>query len=394
MAATLEDTIETIDASQASVHNLFGNERKAGAKAGDPLYERKLVEAWKLFRDAGASRLGLLKFQEAMSTSDFPELFGDVLQRQMLDRYAEWPTMWQRVARRSTVPDFRQAKRFAVDGLEGEFEEVGELTEYPQGGVSESFDTISVAKYGKRIDLSWETTVNDDMDSFRTLPDRLARGSRRTEERQVTRLFVGTAGPDGTLYSSTHGPNGDQSNIVSGNPSLSISGLQQAFQDIAEMTDEDGEPILIEAVELVVPPALEVTAQNILNSIHIDTNEAGGTTNQTVRAQNWMSNRVTLSVNPYIPIIADSNGNTSWFLFANPNSGRAALEVAFLAGNEQPALWRKLPNATPVGGGGEPLEDFDTDSVAWRARHVVGTSRLLTTGGWRATVASDGTGTA
>lgn len=388
----LNEHIETMDATQASIHNLFEDDQPAGRRAGNPDYERHLVEAWRFIRQVEAGTRPLWQLTEAMTTSDFPELFGDVLQRQMLERYTEWPSTWQRYCRRSTVPDFRNAKRFAVDGAEGVLSEVPERSEYPEEALSESFDTISVTKYGRRIDLSWESMVNDDLDAFRSLPDRLARGARRTEERRATELFVGSSGPNSTLYSASHGPDNSQTNIISSNPTLDVAGLQDGFQLLSEMTDEDGEPILIEAVELVVPPALEVTANNILNAIHIDANAEGGTTNQTVRAQNWMRNRLTLTVNPYIPQIADSNGSTSWFLFANPDSGRAALEVAFLAGNEMPSLWRKLPNATPVGGGGEPMEDFATDSIAWRVRHVMGTAQLISTGGWRATVASNGSG--
>lgn len=394
MPATLTEGVQEMDAAQASVRNLFETDthQRAGRRAGHPDYERRLVEAWQFVRAVESGRRPMWQLQEAMSTSDFPELFGDVLQRQMLDRYAEWPVTWPNYCRRSTVPDFRDAKRFAVDGAEGELSEVGEREEYPEESLSEAKDTISVAKYGRRLDLAWEAIVNNDLDGFRNIPDRLARGARRTEERKATQLFVGTSGPDGTLYSDTHGPDSDESNKIDGNPTLDVSGLQTGFTTLSQMTDEDGEPIVIEAVELVVPPALEVDAQNMLNALHIDAGSAGGTSNQTVRAANWMAGRVRLSVNPYIPIIADSNGDTSWFLFANPSSGRAALEVAFLQGNEQPSLWRKMPNATPVGGGGEPMEDFATDSVAWRVRHVLGTAQLINTGGWRATVASDGTG--
>lgn len=391
MSATLTESIDTMDAQQADIREMFAGQERAGRRAGDPQYEARLVEAWQFIRSVENGRRPLWQLKEAMSTSDFPELFGDVIQRQLLDRYQEWPITWDRIARRSRVPDFRQVKRFAVDGAEGVLSEVGEGSEYPAQKVSESHDTLSVTKYGRRIDLFWETMVNDDLDAFRSLPDRLARGARRTEERKVAEQFVGSSGPSSDLYKADHDGAGN-GNQISGNPQLNTSGLQDGFTALSGMTDKDGEPIVIEAVELVVPPALEITAQNILNAQIIDVTEAGGSSNQTVRAANWMAGRVRLTVNPYIPQIADSNGSTSWFLFANPQSGRPALEAAFLAGNEQPSLWRKLPNATPVGGGGEPMEDFDTDSLAWRVRHVFGVARLVTTGGWRATVASDGSG--
>lgn len=384
---TLSESVETMDASQTEVREMFADQQRAGQRAGHPDYERRLVEAWTFIRNVEAGKRPLWQLREALSTSDFPELFGDVLQRQLLDRYAEWPARWPNIARRSTVPDFRSVKRFAVDGAEAVLSEVAELDEYNQASVSESYDSLSVTKYGRRIDLSWESMVNDDLGAFRDLPDRLARGARRTEDRKVVEQYVDSTGPHASLYTSGN------SNIVTDNPVLSTEGLQTAFQVLASQTDEDGEPIMIEAIELVVPPALEVTAQNILNAQIIDVTNQGGTSSQTVRAANWMAGRVRLTVEPYIPQVASSSGGaTSWFLFASPTSGRPALEAAFLTGNERPSLWRKLPNATPVGGGGDPQEDFATDSLAWRVRHVFGTSRLLNSGGAKATVASDGSG--
>lgn len=159
----------------------------------------------------------------------------------------------------------------------------------------------------------------------------------------------------------------------------------------AQLTDEDDEPIFVESVDLVVPPALEITAQNILNALELQIGDTTGTA-AVLRAQNWMRNRVRLHVNPYIPIIATTNGNTSWFLFANQGGdARAALEFAKLRGYEEPALYERVSNARRVGGG-DVMESFDDDSVAWRVRHVFGGARLVNTGGKKSTVASEGDG--
>lgn len=385
---TFTETVDRIDTDRATVTSMFEGVR-AGHAAGNPAYEAQFVEAFRFVRDIQAGRRPMWQLQEALSTSDFQHLFGDVLQRQLLPTYQEWTPTWSAVARRSTVPDFRPARRFALDGAEGRLPKVPERSEYTEAPLVDSADSIQVTKFGRRVDLSWETIVNDDLDSFRTLPDRLARGARRTEDYTTTELYVGASGPNSALY----GTYGSSSNVIDGNPALDIAGLQAGMTQLSNLVDEDGEPIVVDAVTLVVPPSLEITARNILNAIHIDvTGTAGGTEDQTVRAQNWMRNRVSLVVNPYITQIADTNGPTSWFLFANPSTGRPALEKAFLAGYETPSLWRKLANAVPVGGGGQPMEDFDTDSIAWRIRHVQGDARLVTTGGWRSTVASNGTG--
>jgi hypothetical protein len=161
---------------------------------------------------------------------------------------------------------------------------------------------------------------------------------------------------------------------------------------LGAMKDSAGEPIVVDAVELVVPPALEITAQNILNAtqILVDPNAAAGTAQQAMFTQNWMRNRVRLTVDPYIPIVAASaNGGTSWFLFANPNTGRPALEIGFLAGYETPGLYQKAPNTMRVGGAVDPtLGDFETNEIRYKGMHIIGGTRLDP----KATVASNGSG--
>jgi hypothetical protein len=187
---------------------------------------------------------------------------------------------------------------------------------------------------------------------------------------------VGTTGPDGTFYSNGNTNVVNTTNgAASNNPVLSVSGLQSAMTVLGNMVNSDSVPIIIEAYELVVPPALEVTAMNILNSLELRLNENGGATNSQLITTNWMKGRFNLNVNHCIPRIATSNQNTSWFLFAKPAPGqRVALEMGFLRGHEQPEVFMKAPNSSRVGGGAmNPMDgDFDTDGIEYKVRHVFG----------------------
>ena len=393
---TFLESVETIGAEEASIHQLFGGDTKVRERRQTPAYRSSLLEAMKFIDQIQSGRRPFYHLQEALTTSDFPNLFADVLDRQMLGRYMETPAVWQAFARRGNVPDFRSVKRFAVDGAEGRLSKVPEREQYPEAPLTDLADTYSVSKYGRRVDLSWEAMVNDDLDAFRTIPDRLARAARRTESFVATGLYVDANGPHASLYTAGN------KNIVNAtnaggsftaiNPPLSISGLQEAMAVLGNAKDADGEPIIVDSYVLVVPPALEVTARNILSGTELWVTEAGGTSNQQLHVANWMQQRTQLVVDPYIPVVASSaNGNTSWFLFANPNTSRPALELGFLRGYDTPALYERVPNARRVGGGGgEANESFDDDSQAWKVRHVVGGTRLANTGGAKATVASNG----
>ncbi len=382
------EVIETVRAEAASVERLFGGEGKSirSLRTNSPEYRGRLAEAAKLMADAmDGKRLALYTFQEALTTSDFPLLFGDVLDRQLLANYREWPVSYPNYAAVKTVSDFRSVRRFAIDGSEAVLGLVNEQEEYPQSNLSETRYTYAVAKYGRTIPFSWEAMINDDLDALKDIPMRFARAARRTEERFVTDLLFDSTGPDGTHFASGN------NNVITGNVALSIAGLQAAFTVLGNQVDADGEPILIDSAELVVPPALEVTALNILNALEIRAlTSGGGTSAQTIVAANWMKNRLRLNVNPYIPIIATTNGDTSWLIVANPSSARPTVEIGFLRGHAEPEIFIKAPNAQRVGGGTvAPLDgDFDTDSIQYKVRHVLG--GILQDP--KAAVGSDGTG--
>ena len=385
---------EELRAEEANAQRLFAGEGTSthavqAKQARNAAYQRKLAEAASMVAGAlKGDRAAIRLLEAAMSTSDFPILFGDLLDRQTLAVYRERPDEWNTYAARRTVRDFREVhEQKNPFGMGAQLERVKELAEYPMRAIEEQDRIIySVKKYGARAAFSWETMINDDMDLLKSTPERFAVAARRTEARFVSSLFLGVNGPNATFFSNANGnivnlANGARSN----NPTLTIDGLQDAFTVLSNQRDEEDEPIWIEMATLVVPPSLEVIANNIVNATLIraggsGTAGGGGTAGQELEVANWMSRRLTVVVNPYIPINASTaNGNTSWFLFANPNGAeRPAIRIAFLRGHEEPEIFVKHPNARRVGGGDiDAMDgDFDTDSIEYKIRHVLGGSTI------------------
>jgi hypothetical protein len=382
-----QEVIESIKAEEASVQKLFGGDgdRYRNVKRS-PQYLAKLGEAANFVKEVYDGKRRGWQLKEALGTSDFSNLFGDILDRALLGSYMETPQVYRNFTRIGSVPDFRTVKRFALNGSESVLSIVPQQAEYPESSVSDAAYSYTVQKYGRRIGFSWEAMVNDDLDALKSIPERFARAARRSESKFVTGLYVDANGPHASLYTVGN------ANKVTSNPVLSISALQTAYKILAAMRDADGEPIVVDAVELVVPPALQITAQNILNAtqLWLDTNASAGTAQQNMVTTNWMSQKVRLSIDPYIPVVASSaNGDTSWFLHASPSVGRPALEVGFLRGHESPEIFVKAPNTQSAGASTDPLNgDFDTDSIMYKVRHVFGGTRLDP----KATVASNGSG--
>ncbi len=398
-----EATLDNLASERTQMRELFesdgsgdGGRPTSGARRM-PDYDRRVAHAARIIAEVIEGRRPVDHIKEAMTTDDFPILFGDILDRQVLASYQEAPTIWPNIAKRRVLRDFRQANLHPpVTGADGRLDEVGEMEEYPAEPVNEQATIpLTVTKFGRRVSFSWETNLNDDLDQLTSIPSRLGKAARRTENYAATELYIGTAGPHATLYTGSN-----IINIANGgsadNPPLSIAALQSAFTVWGNILDEVSEPIVHELATLVVPPALEVVANNIVNATTLELTEAGGIVGATpfpeqrLHVANWMQKRLKVVVDTLIPIVADTNGATSWFLFGAPGDDREALVMTFLRGFEQPSMWIKSPNARRIGGGGEvdPMDgDFDSDGIMYRVRHVNGSARIDS----RATVGSNGT---
>jgi hypothetical protein len=319
---------------------------------------------------------------EAETTSDFPILFGTVIDRQLLARYKSAADgAWRKYIKTGTQMDFRPADAIGVYGLEGGLNEVKEKSEYKSDAtLGDGKVSITLKKYGRTFPLSWESLINDDLGAFNDNADRLAKAALRTEYRVATSLFASAAGPNTSLYGATitHPVDGKAiTNLFTTKP-LTIDNLGIGMTKLRHQVDSDSEPILIDGFVLVVPPALEVTALQALNKAALIA--AGGDSTAATKLQfrtsaNVVANmNITLEVNPYLPIIDTSgNADTTWYLFATLSNG-AAVKVNFLQGHEAPELCMKAPNKVMLGGGSaNPLEgDFESDAVMWRVRHILG----------------------
>lgn len=372
------------------------------------------------------SKRAMLTLQEAMTTSDFPLLFGDVLDRSVLANYQETPYTWDMYCKRAILNDLRLARMFRVDRGAGVLDGpiipnsygatgtgpkgIDQVSEYPMRKRVVSGYTDQLYKFGARMDFSFETIVNDDLDALKDTPALFGRAARRTEEKRATQLFVSAGGPNTTFFNNAN-MNVINSTVLgagytgSPNPSLSIDAVMWALTVIANQRDLDGEPISIEAACLVYPPALKVTAENILNARELYVNSEGGnvslfgtgatqTAYNSVRmvVANWAAKFAAGALNYYLPVVnTSSSAQTAWYIFASPKMGRPAMQQSFLRGREAPQLFMRLPNQVAVGegqmgpgagimpgmGNTNPMEgDYETDGIDYKIRHFLGGTLL------------------
>ncbi len=353
-----------------------------------PDHDERLLEVVNLLNNETGDppHLREYKMKEAMTTSDFPFLFGEVLDRQLLAGFKDTPQVMAQVCRRGTVRDFRTVHRYEISDGDQKLELVTEKGEYLASSRSEAKYSYAVKKRGRQFDISWETLVNDDLGALKDTPMRFAKAARRTEEFFLTSLFMDTNGPLDAYFSVANG-----GAAVAGNP-LTIANLETAVEAMAAYLDQGSSPIMNRPKYLMIPPALEFTARQILtsaNKMWLSTGNtdvapaAFPTTN--VIAQYGLQ----ILINPWIPIVAATGtvGATLWMLFSDPGD-IAAAEFGLLSGHESPELFMKSSDQTRVGGGlTSPMDgDFATDNIFYKVRHVLGGVTLS----GRAGYASDG----
>lgn len=330
--------------------------------------------------------------REAETTSDFPVLFGTVLERQLAARYAIQPSDWRTYIKTSTQRDFRANNIIGVFGLESELSAVAERGEYKSDNMDAGKVANSLKKYGRQFSLSWETLINDDLGAFADTASRLANAALATEYLNATRLYVAATAPNPALFGTALAHPIDKAvinNLITAQ--LAIDSLETVIVGMQSQVDTNNNPIVVERFHLVVPPALQFVALRILSQSALIATGVGNAAAVRTSENIIAKLPITLHVNPYIPIVATSatTKTKSWYVFAENSGNTPAVQMNFLRGHEAPEIVQKVSNKLSLGGGAiSQMEgDFESDSAAWRVRHVLGGTQVDP----RFAFASDGT---
>lgn len=326
------------------------------------------------------SHLHTYLLREAITTTDFPALFGYVIERELLARYGVAVADWKSYFKIRTLPNFNQVQRHKVIGNDNRLPLVGEKNEYLVSPVSSYYYYYHLHKYGRQFDISWESIINDEMGAFEDVPERMANACIRTEAFNATSTYADAAGPNVALFGAPIWDIDGQGVINLNNLPLTILNLEATLAAMTAQVDVNGEPISVMGKHLVVPPALEYTARQILTSgTKMWVSQAG----VAVPAPYPMTNVIPqlglqLHVDPYLPVVdVSGNANTTWYVFADPSQG-AAMEFGYLRGHETPEICMKASDKVSVGGGAiSPMEgDFVSDNIFYRVRLVKGSVQL------------------
>jgi hypothetical protein len=170
----------------------------------------------------------------------------------------------------------------------------------------------------------------------------MGRAARRTVGSHAYAVLTGNPTmPDGVaLFHATHG------NLASSGAVLSVASLGAAIAAMQVQT-ADGQTLNIRPRFLIVPPAQEMLARQLLNST-VDPTATKG------MAMNPVANAVELIVDARLT-------GTAWYLAADPNAFDT-VEVAYLDGAEEPFLDEK--------------DGWNSDGVEYKVRIDAGVAPL------------------
>lgn len=274
------------------------------------------------------------------STSDFPLLFSNLAGKTLDAAYQEEPQTWAPLARQRNLPDFKNASDLVVAGdLTPEL--LGEGGEYKAGTLKEAQHTWKLATYARKIKVTRQAIINDDLSALETVPDMLGRGFRRLESNIVWALITGNTvtSADGlSLFNAAHNNSSAQS--------INTAGFNAAKKAMRKQADIAGNTINLIPGYMMVPTDLEATALQFLDPngfmATARTGENGPVTVQ--------SAGVSLIVEPRLDVSA-----TTWYLAASTGSVEGIV-YGYLAGEEGPTV---TTNETRDPDGLELLARFD-----------------------------------
>jgi len=192
------------------------------------------------------------------STSDFPLLFSNLAGKSLTQFYEEEPHTWKGLARQRNLPDFKRASDLTIAA-----DLTPELTpeggEYKTGTLKEAEATWRLFTYTKKIVISRQAIINDDLSALERTPEFLGRGFRRLESNLIWAMITGdaTVSVDGlALFNAAHNN--------TGTGAIGVAGVNAARKAMRKQKDISNVTVNLTPEFMIVPSDLEGTALQFL----------------------------------------------------------------------------------------------------------------------------------
>ena len=254
------------------------------------------------------------------TTSDFPIILGNTVGRVLRDAYQAAPSGIRRLGRQTSARDFRSVNKIML-GEAPLLEKLNEHGEIKAGTMAEAREAYKIETWAKKIGITRQVLVNDDLGAFSDLARRMGQGAAETEARILVTLLEANSGNGPTLSDTKALFHADHGNKSASGSVISDATLSAARLALRTQKGMDGRIIPVTPKNLLVPPALETVAEKWLATI----------APATAADVNPFSGAMSLVVEPRL------SSATRWYVTADPGE-IDGLEFAYLSGNEGPQV--------------------------------------------------------
>lgn len=262
----------------------------------------------------------------AHSTSDFPLLLADSTNKALLAQYQVAAPTYRKWAARRPFNDFRDHSFLRVGDFPS-FKPVNENGEFKYGTISESAEKVRAKEYGTGIAVGRQLLINDDLSALSDFSSMIAaRGAADENAMAYSVLSANGVLSDGKALFHT-----DHSNKAAAGTTIDTTNVGAAVLALRGQKSLDELPLNLQPTFLVVGPAKEVAARQLLASI---------TPTKSIDVNPWAE---------FAELIVDANitGN-AWYVFADPGAAPTVV-YGYVAGSEGPQVRTEI--------------DFDTRAV-------------------------------
>jgi hypothetical protein len=257
------------------------------------------------------------------TTSDFGLILGDTVGRTLRAAYQAAPSGIRRMGRQTTAKDFRAVNKIML-GEAPMLEKLDEHGEIKAGTMAEARESYKVETFARKIGVTRQVIVNDDLGAFADLARRMGQAAAETEAKVLTDLLEANAGNGPKMEDGKQLFHADHGNKANPGAAPSIDSLSGARLALRSQKGLSGLPIRVTPKYLLVPPALETPAEQLLTAI------AAAKTADV----NPFAGSLTLVVEPRLA------SASRWYVAADP-AEIDGLEFAYLAGGEGPQVESK-----------------------------------------------------
>lgn len=340
---------------------------RAGLGKNDPANEFRRFSLKELsaecLRRAGVNAMNfstdmaMVKAAITHTTSDFPILLENVLNKTLLESYQAAPDTWRKWCAVGSVSDFRPYKRIRL-GSFGNLDALNESGEYKHKAIPDgTAESVSIDTKANTTTLTRKAIINDDLGGFTRIAQMLSRAAARSIEADAYSLLVSNPAMDSdstALFHANHG------NLHTGGSAAAITmtSVDAGRSAIRMQKDRDGNDYLdIMEPFILLCPVAKAGAGRTVNESEYDPDTAN-------KLQRTNITRGIFSAIVDSPRLT----GTAWYLLADPNQ-YPTFEVLFLNGQEVPFSDR--------------VESHNVDGIMWLIRHDYGVNVVDYVGAFR-----------